>query len=70
MYLLCLFPDFYIFKYYNYCLPTSLVFYLFWVTHYCMIVLFIAIIPHNVSKNSQILCNPLKSAFLTIFGCT
>ena len=27
------------------------------------------IIPHNVSKNSQILRIPLKFAFLTIFGC-
>ena len=27
------------------------------------------IIPHDVGKNSQILRNPLKFAFLTIFGC-
>ena len=27
------------------------------------------ITPRNVGKNSQILCNPLKFAFLTIFGC-
>ena len=27
------------------------------------------ITPRNVGKNSQILRNPLKSAFLTIFGC-
>ena len=25
--------------------------------------------PQNVGKNSQILRNPLKFAFLTIFGC-
>ena len=27
------------------------------------------ITPRNVGKNSQILRNPLKFAFLTIFGC-
>ena len=27
------------------------------------------IIPRNVGKNSQILRDPLKFAFLTIFGC-
>ena len=27
-------------------------------------------IPRKVGKNSQILCNPLKFAFLTIFGCS
>ena len=27
------------------------------------------IIPHDVGKTSQILRNPLKFAFLTIFGC-